>query len=74
MNVPQTDKNQPANEHVKFFLAAIVESSQDSIVTIDLNRVITTWNRSAEKLYGYRAEEVIDKSLDLVMLPQDIKT
>jgi len=57
----------------KYFLAAIVESSQDSIVTIDLNRVITTWNKAAENLYGYKVEEVIGKPLELVMLPEDIR-
>jgi PAS domain S-box-containing protein len=56
----------------KYFLAAIVESSQDSIVSIDLNRVITTWNKAAENLYGYKAEEVIGKPLALVMFPEDI--
>jgi PAS domain S-box-containing protein len=40
-------------------LAAIVESSNDSIVGTDLKRTITTWNKGAERLYGYSAEEVI---------------
>ena len=39
-------------------MASIVESSQDSIVTINLNRVITSWNKGAENLYGYTADEV----------------
>lgn len=64
--------NKVDEEHLhKYFLAAIVESSQDSIVTINLNRVITTWNKAAENLYGYMAEEVIGKSLEMVMLPED---
>ena len=62
----QTEKD------AKYFLAAIVESSQDSIVTITLDRIITTWNKSAEDLYGYKANEVIGKSLEVVMLPKDI--
>ena len=57
----------------KYFLAAIVESSQDSIVTIDMNRVVTTWNHAAENLYGYKANEVIGKSLEMVMLPKDVR-
>lgn len=57
----------------KYFLAAILESLQDSVVSIDLNRVITTWNRGAELLYGYTAEEAIGKPLTLVMLPKDVQ-
>ncbi|MGN6492024.1 MAG: sensor histidine kinase [Agriterribacter sp.] len=56
----------------KYLLASIIESSQDSIVSIDLNRVITSWNKGAEDLYGYSAAQAIGKSLEMVMLPQDI--
>ncbi|SEL35275.1 sensor histidine kinase [Parapedobacter koreensis] len=66
------DRNGQDEQVAKYYLAAIVESSQDSIVTIDLNRVITTWNKAAENLYGYKANEVIGKSLEAVMLPKDI--
>ena len=66
------DKARQSEQDAKYYLAAIVESSQDSIVTIDLNRVITTWNKAAEHLYGYKADEVIGKSLEVVMLPEDI--
>lgn len=59
-------------QKAKYMLASIVESSQDSIVTIDLDRVITSWNAGAENLYGYPASEVVGKSLDIVMLPEDI--
>lgn len=59
-------------QEAKYLLAAIVESSQDSIVSIDLNRNITSWNKGAEDLYGYASNEVIGKSLDVVMLPKDI--
>lgn len=48
------------------------ESEQGSIVTIDLNRMITTWNKAAKHLYGYEAGEVIGKPLEMVMLPKDI--
>jgi len=44
-------------------LAAIVESSNDSIVGTDLKRTITTWNRGAERLYGYSAEEAVGKPI-----------
>lgn len=57
----------------QYLLASIVESSQDSIVTIDLRRIITSWNKGAENLYGYSAEEVIGRPLSLVMLPRHIQ-
>lgn len=41
------------------FLAAIVESSQDGIVGRDLDGVVTFWNRGAEEIFGYTAEEMI---------------
>ncbi len=67
-----TNDNGSNSDQAKFFLAAIVESSQDSIVSIDLNRVITSWNKGAEILYGYRSEEVIGKPLEVILLPKDV--
>lgn len=55
----------------KYFLAAIVESSHDSIITIDFQMIVTSWNKSAEQLYGYPAEEVIGKKLTMLTLPED---
>lgn len=49
-----------ANE-AKAFLASIVESSEDAIVSSTPEGVILSWNRGAEQLYGYRAEEVVGK-------------
>ncbi|MDB6034012.1 MAG: Protein-glutamate methylesterase [Verrucomicrobiales bacterium] len=55
------------------FLAGIVESSENSIVSISFDQIITTWNKGAEHLYGYSAREVIGKSLSVLTLPEDLR-
>jgi PAS domain S-box-containing protein len=54
-------------------LAAIVESSKDAIISTDLCGIISTWNRGAERLFGFRAEEVVGRSVSLLMPPKDWK-
>jgi len=47
-------------------LSAVVESTADAILTKNAHGIIKTWNRGAEQLYGYRADEVVGKHVDLL--------
>jgi two-component system CheB/CheR fusion protein len=51
-------------------LSAIVEWSDDAIMAIDLEGTITSWNRGAERRYGYSAEEAIGQSIAILMAPE----
>ena len=66
-----TERN--AAQHLKDRLAAIVESSDDIIVSKTLDGIITSWNRGAERILGYSADEVVGKHVSMLMPPESIE-
>jgi PAS domain S-box-containing protein len=56
------------NERERLF-SAVVESSNDAIITLGLEGIITAWNKAAERLFGYTAEEAVGQHIDLILPP-----
>ena len=61
---------QRAAAEISSRLAAIVQSSDDAIVAKDLNGIVTSWNSSAERIFGYSEQEVLGKPIALIIPPE----
>jgi PAS domain S-box-containing protein len=59
-----TERKRAEEEQRK--LASIIETSEDSVIGMDLNARIVSWNAAAEKLYGYSAEEIISQPISIL--------
>src|SRR5688500_4875659 len=69
LDAKKTSRTAASSETNTALLAAIIDSSNDSITAMSLDGTVTSWNRGAEIIYGYLAEEIVGKSINVLIHP-----
>jgi PAS domain S-box-containing protein len=69
---PRTARKRPGEMEKLIYLAAIVDSTGESIISYNLDGIITTWNAGATQLFGYTAAEAIGQSV-MMIVPESLR-
>ena len=71
-DLPSGTRNALNSVDLQQHLAAIVESTDDAIISKDLNGIIRSWNQGAERIFGYTAEEAVGQHVSLLTAPDRV--
>ena len=69
---PNQINNLPFDETAASWLSAIIDSAEDAIISKTLDGIITSWNKSAQRIFGYTDKEIVGKSV-LTLIPSDMR-